>query len=227
MSSLLCLDLFSGTGAFALGFEVAGIKTGAFCESDANCVSVIQQHWPDTPVYRDVRSLSITLGFADIITGGFPCQPFSTAARGRNNACDLWPEFLRIVQDGKPTWVVAENVPGIGDEGTERVCRDLEAEGFEVWPFDVDTALPTRQRGRMRRFWLAYANRDGEPRRSEHAKVAGIRPVSGPSWPNDAAPLGVDDGLPGRMDRLHMLGNAVTVNIAEAIGRVIRQASTS
>lgn len=215
------LDLFSGTGAFSLGFELAGIHTSAFCESDPNAVSVLQSHWRDVPVFRDIRELSATAGYADIVTGGFPCQPFSTAARGRNNACDLWPEFLRVVRECQPAWVVAENVPGIGDGGTERVCFDLEEAGFEVWPFDVDSALPQRQRGRFRRIWLAYADRQGESRRSQHAQVARVRSVSGQRWPHDSAPVGVDDGLPGRMDRLRLLGNAVTVNIAEAIGRTI------
>jgi DNA (cytosine-5)-methyltransferase 1 len=222
---MLALDLFSGIGGFTLGLERAGFTTVAFCESDERCRRVLRHHWPAVPIHEDVRELRADgLGRLDLIAGGFPCQAHSTAARGRNNAPDLWPEFLRIVTDARPDWVAAENVPGIGHDGVDRVCSDLEGAGYVVWPFDVDTALPQRQRGRHRFIWLAHANRQSEPRRTEHAEVARLCPIPRRREADLRAPVGMDDGLPGRMDRLHALGNAITPTIAELVGRAIRLA---
>lgn len=219
------LDLFSGIGGFTLGFERAGIDTLAFCESDPACIAHLARRWPHVPVFGDVRSLTLEPGFCDVLCGGFPCQPFSTASRGRKTAVDLWPEFARIVRSGRPRWVVAENVPGIGDEGIERVCSDLESAGYTVWPFDTDTALPTRQRGRHRILWLAYAYDPVHPRLAVDAQVARLCEVSGSRWQNDPAPVGMDDELSGRMDRFGQLGNAFTPYCAEIIGRMILKAS--
>lgn len=219
------LDLFSGIGGFALGFERAGIRTLAFCESDPRCVALLARRWPRVPVFRDVRTLAVDPGFCDVLSGGFPCQPFSTASRGRKRAIDLWPEFARIVNSARPRWVVAENVPGIADAGIERVSGDLERAGYSVWPFDVDTALPQRQRGRHRIIWLAHSNDAVHPRFAIDAEVARLCEVSGRRWSNDSAPLGMDDVVSGRMDRFKQLGNALTPYIAELIGHLIVNAS--
>lgn len=135
-----------------------------------------------------------------------------------------WPEFLRIIGDVRPRWVIAENVPGIGDDGVDRVSRDLERQGFAVWPVEMDTSPPGRSRGRQRIFWLAYSHSNGQSRRAQHGQMARIRPVSPYRWSDDSAPVGMDDGLPGRMDRLKQLGNAVTPYATEIIGRAIMRA---
>jgi len=220
------LDLFSGTGMFSLGLERAGMHTVAFCEKNSACQRVLRHHWPEVPIYDDVRELTSTrLGSRiDLVAGGFPCQPHSSAARGRNNAVDLWPEMLRVITEIRPDWVVVENVPGIGYDGVDAVCRDLEDWDYTVWPFDIDTALPQRQRGRVRFIWVAHSNRDREPRCAKHGEVAGLRPIPTLSQPHDGAPLGMDDGLSPRMARLHMLGNAITPTIAELVGRAIMRA---
>lgn len=215
------LDLFSGIGGFALGFERAGIATLAFCESDDACATHLARRWPHIPVFGDVRSLTVEPGFCDVLCGGFPCQPFSTASRGRKTAVDLWPEFIRIIRQGAPRWVVAENVPGIADEGIERVCGDFEGAGYTVWPFDTDTALPARQRGRHRIIWLANSNDAVHPRLALDAEMAGLCEVSGRRWQNDPAPVGMDDELSRRMDRFGKLGNAFTPYFAELVGRAI------
>ena len=198
------------------------MQTVAFCEIDPKCRAVLRHHWPRVPVYDDARELPAIE--CDLIAGGFPCQPFSTAARGRNNAADLWPEFKRIIAEIRPRWVIAENVPGIGSDGVERVASDLEAAGYRVGALDMDTSPPGRSRGRRRFFWLAHAHSEGESRRAINGEVAGLRPLSPDCWPHDAPPVGVDDGVPCRMDRLRMLGNAVTPIAAEIIGRAIMNA---
>jgi DNA (cytosine-5)-methyltransferase 1 len=220
------LDLFSGIGGFSLGLERAGMQTVGFCETDPYCRAVLRQHWPGVPIYKDVKELPHVSG-VDVICGGFPCQPFSTAARGRNNAEDLWPWMLGVVFVLRPDWVIAENVPGIGPDGIERVRSDLEQAGYYAWTFNLDTAPRKRHRQRPRIFWLAYADSQGEPRQSEHAQMAGIRPLSGRGWENHSPPVGMDDGLPLRMDRLKALGNAVVPMAAEMIGRAILAAERS
>lgn len=217
------LDLFSGIGGFSLGLERAGMRTIAFCELDAGCRAVLRSHWPRVPIYEDIKDFAPDrlAERPELICGGFPCQPHSTASRGRRVAEDLWPEFLRIIRGLRPCWVVAENVPGIGHDGVDRVCSDLENAGYFVWPFDLDTALPQRQRGRARFIWVAHTDRDSEPRRPEHAEVACIRPIPRRRASDHCAPVGVDDGLPGRMAGLHALGNAITPTIAELVGRAI------
>lgn len=147
-----------------------------------------------------------------------PSAPHLEAAKPRS---DLWPEFIRVVRDARPSWVVAENVPGIADEGIERVCGDLEAAGYSVWAFDTDTALPARQRGRHRIIWLAHSDDAVHPRLSIDAEVASLCEISGSRWQNDPAPVGMDDELSRRMDRFGQLGNALTPYFAEIIGRTI------
>jgi DNA (cytosine-5)-methyltransferase 1 len=213
------LDLFSGIGGFSLGLERAGMRTVAFCESDPDCRGVLQRRWPSVNIYHDVRQVGRIE--CDLVAGGFPCQPFSTAARGRNNVEDLWPEMLRVVNECRPRWVLAENVPGLGLAGVDRVCADLEDAGYTCWPLDIDTAPPGRQRERRRFLFVAYANGEGEPRRAFDEEMASLPDLSRRYRPDDPAPVGMDDGLPGRMDRLRMLGNAVSPWIIEIIGREI------
>jgi DNA (cytosine-5)-methyltransferase 1 len=113
------------------------------------------------------------LGRIDILTAGYPCQPFSTAARGRNNATDLWPEALRIIRAVRPRWVLLENVPGTRLEHIERSCCALESEGYAVWPLDIGVEIRNHVR---RRIWVvAHDNRQGEPQLPVNAEVAGIR----------------------------------------------------
>lgn len=102
------LDLFSGIGGFSLGLERAGMRTVAFCEIDPWCRAVLRKHWPDIPCHHDIRKMPVV--GADLVCGGFPCQPFSTASRGRRVAEDLWPEMLRVIGLCKPSYVIAENV---------------------------------------------------------------------------------------------------------------------
>lgn len=224
---LRVLDLFSGIGGFSLGLErTGGFETVAFCEINPFCRRVLAKHWPEVPCYEDVRTLTAdTLrrdGIAvDVICGGFPCQAFSTAARGRNNRPDLWGEMLRLVSELRPDWVIAENVPGLKPSGVDRVAGGLEAEGYAVWSFDLDTAPEGRHRGRQRFIFLAHANVEGKPRRSVHAEVASVCALPGRSAEDHAAPVGVDDGLPGRMDRLQQIGNSISPYAAERAGRAV------
>lgn len=216
------LDLFSGIGGFSLGLERAGMRTVAFCEVDEFCRSVLRRHWPDVPIYLDVRELdgSAFLG-AELICGGFPCQPFSSASRGRAVAVDLWPEMLRVIGGARPRWVLGENVPGLGARGVDRVCDDLEGAGYTVRPYDLDVALPERQRKRERFILVAHADGEGESLRAVDAEVARVSEAGRRAWRDQSVPMGVADGIPRRMDRLRALGNAVPPHMIELIGRAI------
>lgn len=218
-------DVFSGIGGFSLGLERAGLRTVAFCEIDEKCRRVLRRHWPHVPIHEDIRTVDADEIAADVLAGGFPCQPFSTAARGRNNKADLWPHMRGLAERLRVRWLLAENVPGLGYNGVDRVCADLEGSGYAVWPFRLDTAPPGRHRGRDRFIIVAHADVEGKPRRPFDAEVASVQEVSGRRWANDAAPVGVDDGLPGRMDRLQQIGNSISPWVAEMFGHAIMSVS--
>ena len=110
------LDLFSGIGGFSLGLERAGFETVAFCELEDYPVSILNKHWPDVPVHRDIRKLDGKQyrGTVRLVCGGFPCQPFSVAGKqaGEEDDRHLWPEMLRIIKEVQPEYVIGENVAG-------------------------------------------------------------------------------------------------------------------
>jgi len=136
---LKLLDLFSGIGGFSLGLESTGyFETIAFVEKDKFCQQVLKKNFKDIPIESEVRDVKGDRYAADIICGGFPCQPFSVAGKRKGTDDDryLWDETIRIVRECKPRWFIGENVEGIINiqEGMvlRQVCDDLEKEGFEV-----------------------------------------------------------------------------------------------
>jgi DNA (cytosine-5)-methyltransferase 1 len=129
------LDLFSGIGGFSYAAEklIGGYETVAFCEMDEFCQKVLKKHWPQVPIFDDVRTIDATrLGRIDIVTGGYPCQPFSQAGRrqGEEDERHLWPEMLRIIKSCQPRYVLAENVAGHVTMGLDQVLTDLEDQGY-------------------------------------------------------------------------------------------------
>lgn len=215
------LDLFSGIGGFSLGLERAGFVTKAFCESDPYCQRVLAHHWPDVPIHSDIRELDGEQyrGTVDVVCGGWPCQTYSRAARGRNTHPDMLPDFLRIVREVRPRWVIAENVAAVD------VCA--VGNGFGATGYAVRTygfTIPFRNHIRDRFFFVANANGKSESRRTIYEEVARLCAVSGCGGEALPLPVGMDDGVPRRMDRLRALGNAVVPQIPEIIGRAIMQA---
>lgn len=129
------IDLFSGIGGFALAAHWAGYQTEVFCEQNKFCQQVLNRHWPTVPLVSDIRDFDGgAYRGANLLTGGFPCQPFSTAGKRRGEADDrfLWPQMLRVISEARPSWIVAENVLGIIGMALDGVLADLEAEGYET-----------------------------------------------------------------------------------------------
>lgn len=157
------LSLFSGIGGLDLAFEWAGGEVAGMCEIEPYCRKILQKHWPDVPLYGDVKELrGEDIGAVDIIYGGFPCQPFSVAGKqkGRDDCRYLWPEFSRLVGEIRPRWVVGENVPGILHIAADDVCADLERQGYEVGIFDFEAAAVGAPHRRERFFFVAHAGRE-------------------------------------------------------------------
>ena len=135
------LDLFSGIGGFSLGAEANGIPTVAFVEKDPFCQKVLRKHWSNTPIISDIRTVKgedYETDGVTIVSGGFPCQPFSQAGKRKGTDDDryLWDETLRVVTETKPRWFIGENVDGLVNIQDGMVLRqvqdDLEKEGFQV-----------------------------------------------------------------------------------------------
>ncbi len=135
------LDLFSGIGGFSLGFERAGMETVAFCEYDEHARSILSKHWPDTPIYKDVRELDATKyrGTIDVVCGGFPCQDLSQAGKQAGfsgERSSLYREMLRIIGECLPRYAVFENVTGLltGESGRwfAQFLYDLAEIGYDA-----------------------------------------------------------------------------------------------
>ena len=238
------LDLFSGIGGFALAARWAGIETVGFCEIDDKCVKVLDKHWPDIKKHRDIRELNgEDYTGIDVITGGYPCQPFSIAGKQKAHEDDrhLWPELFRVVTQAKPSWIICENVYGHVTLGLDEVLTDLEAGGYTAQSFIVPSLANGANHRRNRVYIVAYAashgryegevgagdvesdvlrgtegqnqGHDDERRCRLRAQMGGYALPAGRRGA-EPPPLRVDDELPRRMDRNKMIGNAIDPQIA-------------
>ena len=161
-------SLFSGIGGFDLAAEWMGWTNIFNCEWEEFPRRVLKHHFPHATQHKDIREFDATAyaGRIDIISGGFPCQPYSTAGKrkGKDDERHLWPEMLRVIRECAPTYVVGENVRGLvswnGGMVFEEVCADLEAEGYAVQPFVLPAAGVGAPHRRDRVWFVAYAQSD-------------------------------------------------------------------
>lgn len=162
--SITHLDLFSGIGGFALAAQAAGFATIGFSEIEPYACKILKRHWRHVPNYGDIQNVrGVT---ADLITGGFPCQPYSLAGKRAGSKDDraLWPEMLRVIDEAKPSWVLGENVPGIITMELDRVLTNLENLGYSCWPI-VIPACAADARHRRDRVWIVAHSESNERRR--------------------------------------------------------------
>lgn len=166
---LKVLDLFSGIGGFSLALESTGhFETIAFVEKDEFCQKVLAKNFKDTPIEGDIRNVKGNRYEADVITGGFPCQPFSVAGKRKGTDDDryLWDETIRVIRECKPRWFIGENVEGIINIQDGMVLRqvqdDLEEEGFEVRCLIIPASGKGAWHQRKRVWILGYSNNSHE-----------------------------------------------------------------
>ncbi len=220
--TLRVLDIFSGIGGFSLGLErTGGFETVAFCEIEPYCRAVLRKHWPNVPIFEDVTKLGAAhVGPVDVICGGFPCQPFSTASRGRRIAADLWPEFARVVCDIRPRFIIAENVQELPIRRASAFFRSI---GYSAFKRNFDPITAGAPIARNRWWSIAHTHDKGQLHGALNAEMAKLPEICEDlwGWENFAGTIRVSDGLPNRMDRLRSLGNAVVPQVVEVIGRAI------
>lgn len=214
------LSLFSGIGGLDLAAEWAGFTTVGQCEMSDYPTAVLEKHWPDVPRWRDIRTLTKEgfyertggLRTVDVISGGFPCQPFSVAGkqRGKEDERFLWPEMLRVIRAIRPNCVVGENVPGILKIAARQVVEDLEREGYNAIVFNFEAAAVGAWHRRSRFFFVGIAEgrltSDAESERSEGQPSARTAEQDEKPWemqPDAVYSIGtaIHNTVCGRFDR--------------------------
>lgn len=222
---LKMLDLFSGIGGFSLAAHWTGqIETVAFCEIEPYCQKVLKKHWPDVPIFEDVRTLKgEDVGAVDIVCGGYPCQPFSTAGKrgGKDDDRHLWPEMFRLIKDRRPRRVLAENVAGHITMGLDHVLSDLEAEGYTCWPL-VIPACAVGSRQRRDRVWILADSMPGDGPMGGHSTGGRREPEQVPrhracEQESEPTMVAMVNGLPPWMDELRGYGNSIVPQVAYEI----------
>jgi DNA (cytosine-5)-methyltransferase 1 len=159
-------SLFSGIGGFELAAEWMGWENTFHCEFNEFGSKVLSHYWLESKHYGDITKSDFSefRDRIDILTGGFPCQPYSAAGKrkGKDDARHLWPEMLRVIREVRPRYIVGENVYGLvtwnGGLVFDEVCTDLEAEGYAVWPIVIPAAAVNAPHRRDRVWFIAYSN---------------------------------------------------------------------
>ena len=200
-------SLFSGIGGFDLAAEWMGWENLFNCEWEEFPRKVLKHHFPNAKQYGDIREFNAATyaGRIDILTGGFPCQPYSTAGKrkGKEDERHLWPEMLRIVRECSPRWVVGENVRGLvnwnGGLVFEEVCADLEAHGYSVQPFILPAAAVNAPHRRDRVWFVAHSNQRNDGRtagknagESGEERIQERNSIRKPQEPNPIRQLSTD-----------------------------------
>ena len=239
------LGLFEGIGGFSLAARWMGWETVAWVEIDPFCQKVLLKNFPDAKGHGDIREFdgNAYKGKIDILTGGFPCQPFSEAGKrkGDSDSRYLWDSMLQTINQVKPTWVVAENVFGLTtiERGLvfAKIETDMENEGYEVQSFIIPSCSVNAPHKRDRVWIIAYAkgmgckNGDAENIGKASNKINPPKNEGVFYTPKEWGDFetvsvasrffGNDDGLPNRVDRNMSLGNAIVPQVAYRIFETI------
>lgn len=245
------LDLFSGIGGFALAADwVWGEEHEivSFVEIDPFCQKVLKKHWPDVPIHGDIKTFDAkAYSNVDLVTGGFPCQPFSVAGERTGTEDDryLWPEMLQIIRTIQPAWVIGENVTGILNMGFSDMLAELETSGFECQSFIIPACAVGAYHRRDRVWFVAnsklFRRVCGVGENNVRKKVGGKNKAiwSKNGFKSTLAPVGdkrifwewtyqsrmarVVNGIPNHMDRLKSHGNAIVPQVVVPIMQAIKE----
>jgi len=241
------LDLFSGIGGFSLGLERAGMETAAFCEIDPFCHKVLRKHWPDVPIFTDIKNFNakdlIFYGIKGIklVCGGFPCQdvsgckPEGHGIAGKQSS--LWAEYARIINEIQPKYAIIENVPLLRNRGLCKVLSDLHTIGYDA-EWHIISAADFGAAHLRERLWVVayptgirrfdtvisakrFKNFRDSARQTREKGVIPFDPVRRPYQKIPERVL-LADGVSSWVDKhLKCYGNALFPKTAEFIGREI------
>jgi DNA (cytosine-5)-methyltransferase 1 len=245
-------SLFSGIGGFDLASEWMGWENIFHCEIEPFPKKILQHYWPNADSLGDIKKTDFKKyeGQIDIISGGFPCQPYSAAGKrkGKEDDRHLWPEMLRAIREIKPRWIVGENVYGLinwnGGLVFEEIHTDLETEGYEVWAVILPAVSKDAPHRRDRIWFIANSNNTGLQRRKNNRITPGIgqksnQQLAGCFWaewqkfPTQPPVCGGNDGLPSKLDgitfskwrneSIKSYGNAVVPQVVYEIFKTIQR----
>lgn len=192
-------SLFSGIGGFDLAAQWMGWNNIFQCEKDEWCRKVLAKNFPNTKRFEDIKEFNAKEynGTIDIISGGFPCQPFSVAGQRKGKEDDryLWAEMLRIISDVQPKYIVGENVTGIIGMALDTVLSDLEAQGYTAETYIIPACSKNAWHRRERVWIIAYSNHVGNLRTSGQYESKGKKERI-PKW-NEVEQLGIASGIWG------------------------------
>lgn len=246
---LVHASLFSGIGGFDLAAEWMGWDNLFHCEWNPFGQRVLKHHFPNSISYNDITKtdFSIHEGSVDILTGGFPCQPYSTAGKrlGKADERHLFPQMLRCIKEVKPRWVVGENVRGLvnwnGGLVFNEVYDDLEREGYEVQSFLIPAAGVNAPHQRYRIWFVAYSNASRiheqhiatKPNKSQQFSRLSFERGDFSRFPTKSPICGGDDGIPTELDTITFskwrnesikaYGNAIVPQVAYEIFKSIEE----
>jgi len=243
-------SLFSGIGGFDLAAEWMGWENIFHCEWNPFGQKILKHHFPNSISYNDITKtdFSIHRGKIDILTGGFPCQPYSSAGKrlGKADERHLFPEMLRCIKEVQPRWIIGENVRGLlnwnGGMVFHEVCDDLEREGYEVQPFLIPAAGVGAPHQRYRIWFVAFnatnTNGIGQECKVENGNMEWKRFGQSDernfwdSFPSKPPICGGDDGIPRELDgitfpkwrneSIKAYGNAIVPQVAHQIFKTIQ-----
>ncbi len=220
-------SLFSGIGGIDLGLERAGMNVLWHSEIDPYACRVLKKHWPDVPNIGDITRVDWSnIPYVDVIAGGYPCQPFSLAGKraGENDPRHLWPYFRDAISHLRPRYALLENVRGHLTMGGISVIGDLAAIGYDCEWRIISAASVGANHRRDRLIIVAYPHNVGRP--AWRAKKSVYERASSDLdrrdwWSAEPAVGRMGHGIPGKVDRLRGLGNAVVPQVAEVLGKLI------
>ncbi len=247
-------DLTSGIGGFALGFQWAGLSYPVlFCDIEPWCRQILNKHWPDVPIAEDVKVLAYdpdrNVPDCDILTAGFPCQPWSVAGRSQSlegakkDPRHIWPWIIDIIKQKRPTWVVFENVPHLASlGGLDEVIADLEIADYATTTLNISAVAGTGAPHKRERLWIIARNVADTSNEGSQGRLSGRQnkeregqlgyagcsstihrqPIQD-GWAAEPSVGRVAHGIPRRVDRIKGLGNAIVPQIAQRIGETIKQ----